>query len=421
MDDEAGQGVTRTGATRRIAGGDRRERKAEQVKAEVKETGRMECEWRVEARGTTAALTRKWASMLPEWTWELLREDDVTGWPLCVVGTGNDIGGIIGNGQRTPEWVIVDGGEFHKTSVRVLEKRHLKKWGIRGSLSVWGVNVERDHELRRYQTVEKMVERVNAAVQVRLRKAYNAVGGARFKKGTRTDDFNFEAVGRTLAANPGEVWGEERSREDWKLQRKWEWPEEPTTEALRDDDDRLKGIETKEEVTEKELQERRADLTAWKAGGMSWIDGFSKEGRKKVLRFLHENDMAMTAVMEMEGTSKTRKFGKVEDVLLEQTDYRPGARGKLWVWEDGIGRELTATTIEQKVEFKVGNVCRVAAMVGVQGQTRSTNAYQVGGHARDGKFPVELIRIEKSSRSCYTNNSIDGNDGREGKGGAFCK
>ena len=97
------------------------------------ERARMQSEWQVMATGTTAIVMEIWGRMVPQWQWATIKED---GWPHCMVGTGNDIAEAIGNSARTPEWVIVDGGELHRTSVEVMKARHLKKWGIRGSLSV---------------------------------------------------------------------------------------------------------------------------------------------------------------------------------------------------------------------------------------------------------------------------------------------
>ena len=139
------------------------------------------------------------------------------------------------------------------------------------------------------------------AVQTRLRKAYNAVGGARFKLDTTEEDFSFQNMHKSLAAVPREKWGECRERSEWKLQKKWEWPEEPDEAAVPDGNTSIAGIEVKETLTKQQARERANDLTVWKAEGMKWIDGFTATGRKKVLRFLHENDMAMTTVMGEEG------------------------------------------------------------------------------------------------------------------------
>ncbi len=82
--------------------------------------------------------------------------------------------------------------------------------------------MERDHKPRRHTTVQKMMKRLHAAVHTRLRKAYTAVGGARFKPGTAEDDFTFEKAAMAMAANPKKEWGETMGKEDWALQRKWE-------------------------------------------------------------------------------------------------------------------------------------------------------------------------------------------------------
>jgi hypothetical protein len=88
--------------------------------------GGTECEWEVRAVATTDLLRCKWEGLLPEWSWTTSGDE---GWPLCLVGKGNDMAEVIGRGKRTPEWVIVDGGELHKTAVQVLQARHLKKVG----------------------------------------------------------------------------------------------------------------------------------------------------------------------------------------------------------------------------------------------------------------------------------------------------
>jgi hypothetical protein len=185
----------------------------------VQGDGTRACEWEVRAVATTTQAKEKWGKLIPAWKWSMVDEED---WAIVIIGCGNDIATAIGGGTRTPEWVIVDGGEFHRSSVITLKTRHLKKWGVRGSLSVWGVHVERDHIPRKHTTVEKMMERLQAAVQTRLRKAYNAVGGGRFKPDTREEDFSFAAIAKAIAANPQEVWGEELDREEWAMQSKWE-------------------------------------------------------------------------------------------------------------------------------------------------------------------------------------------------------
>jgi hypothetical protein len=93
-------------------------------------------------------------------------------------------------------------------------------------------------------------------------------------------------------------------------------------------------------ITQAERKARQDDYVKWVKDGMTWIDGFTAAGKAKMRRFLHENDMAMSAVMAKSDNTKGRKFGKVEDLQILPEEYRPGARGKLWVWEDGVGREM---------------------------------------------------------------------------------
>ena len=319
------------------------------------------CEWAVTAVGSMTALVDKWRVTIPEWKWTSVEGEE---WPTCMVGKGNDIAELVGTCRRTPEWVIVDGGEFHQRSVTVLRSRHLKMWGVRGSLSIWGMHVARDHEPRMHKTAAKMMERFKSAVQTRLRKAYNAVGGARFKTDTVKEDFTFTDAGSTMAANPNEAWGEEHGKEDWAMQRKWEWPAEPEEEAIAEGDPRLSGVETVEAITQAERKARQDDYEQWVRDGMTWIDGFTATGKAKMLRFLHENEMAMSAVMAKPDNTTGRKFGKVEDFQILPEEYRPGARGKLWVWEDGVGREMKRRKITGDVHYNVPNILKVAEIVG---------------------------------------------------------
>ena len=320
-----------------------------------------DCEWVVSAVATSYALGEKWKTTLPEWKWTTLEDEK---WPLCMVGSGNDVASALAKAERTPEWVIVDGGEFHRRSVQILEARHLKKWGIRGSLSMWGIHIDKDHLPRRHKTVEKMVERFGAAVQTRLRKAYNAGGGARFKAGTRDTDFTFENAEHAFAAQPRTAWGEEQRREDFTMQRKWDWPPEPDTKPTHEADPQLRGFETMMYVTNEEARIRAADLAQWQKEGMKWIDAFTPEGKRKVLRFMHENEMAMARVINPEGGKQPQTFGKVEDLQVPPEEYRPGARGKIWVWENGVGREYTPEKIGEKVKFKVANIKEAARITG---------------------------------------------------------
>jgi hypothetical protein len=181
-------------------------------------------EWHVSATGTTTRMIDKWSALLQEWDWS---PPGTAEWPHCVIGSGTEIAEAISTSVRQPEWVIVDGGELHRRSVDALKTRHLKKWSVRGSLSVWAVHVEKDHVPRRHKTIEKMLERLQASVQARLRKAYNAVGGTRFKSGMKEEDFSFTGAMKGLAANPMDQWGNDMQRHEWAMQRKWDWPNEP--------------------------------------------------------------------------------------------------------------------------------------------------------------------------------------------------
>jgi len=114
--------------------GQRRTQGEKETEEKVESSGRIyDGEWLVTAVTTTETLRHKWGALLPQWRWSDIGEED---WPSCIIGKGNEMAKLIGESQRTPEWVVVDGGEFHRTAVNVLKARRLKKWGVRGSLSL---------------------------------------------------------------------------------------------------------------------------------------------------------------------------------------------------------------------------------------------------------------------------------------------
>ena len=58
-----------------------------------------DCEWAVSVVTTSDKIRSSWKAMLPEWEWRHANDEE---WPLCIIGTGNDIAGVLGKAAHTP-------------------------------------------------------------------------------------------------------------------------------------------------------------------------------------------------------------------------------------------------------------------------------------------------------------------------------
>jgi len=58
------------------------------------------------------------------------------------------------------------------------------------------------------------------------------------------------------------------------------------------------------------------------------------------------------------------KFGKVEDLYLEETDYRPGARKAIWSWYSGRCEEVTPEHVASEAKYNIQNVNKAAQTIG---------------------------------------------------------
>ena len=146
-----------------------------------------------------------------------------------------------------------------------------------------------------------------------------------------------------MVAQVGGDQGVKTAAQDWRSDLFRLWPQEPDTERLDKDSEELQGIEVPTEVTDAEAAGRQEDLQLWISQGQTWIDSFLPSARKRVFTFLNDNRQAMEQVAKgaheagtQPPTGTNLKFGRVEDLAVEQSELRPGARGKLWVWRNGV-------------------------------------------------------------------------------------
>ena len=317
--------------------------------------------WEVTAVAQEGKIFEKWQRMATEWDVTTNGENE---WPTVAIGDGNNIMEMINQCRQTPEWVIVDGGALHGNTTKQMAMRRLQLWGVHGAVSVWTVKTARDYQPRKHGSVRDLASRMATEVQRRAVSAYYALDEKRFKAGVTEEDFNLENIREAMATNPREVWGDECQRKDFRLQPMWDWPEEPTTTKMTIQNADVNGREVEEKETEAERATRIDDLQHWIAGGQRWIDAFTPEATLRVKRFLNDNARAVDAVMGANEVMGKKKFGKVQDLYLQECDYRPGARRKLWHWTNGNCEETVPRNVTLEASYNREHIKTAAQVVG---------------------------------------------------------
>ena len=319
----------------------------------------------------------------------------------------------LGIKQRPPEWLILDGGCLHPSTTHALKSMSYALWGVRSAVSVWSLVNVKDHQLRKYGTLDALANTLLIDINKRLQRADYADGATRFKVGTKATDFELSRVRYALAACPDPLHGVQTCADDWASSPFRLWPEEPETDTIPLDDRNLHGFEVEEKITEDEAAEREDDLRRWRGHGQKWIDAFLPDARKRVHTFLNDNrqtndEVATRANLagKQPPTGTKLKFGKVADLKVEQHELRPGARGRLWTWEKGCCSELRYKSLNHKVKFNASNVSKAASklnfkdhraiqMITTTGVTHGTvsfplTSYACRNHQGAAKFPQHV-------------------------------
>ena len=129
-------------------------------------------------------------------------------------------------------------------------------------------------------------------LQRRLGRAYEDMGSAALRSGVTDDDFAYDSLLSTLAANN---FGDVASPGSLRFALFREWPLEPATEPLETEppDPYLRGHEGTTEVTQPISPEiLKRDLRKWKREGQTWMGAFLKPAQIKVATFLRLNEAA---------------------------------------------------------------------------------------------------------------------------------
>ena len=316
--------------------------------------------WTVDATASNKDLAGKWSDMCETWSWLDMKEGI---WPNILICEGNRVVSAVEGCAQTPEWVVVDGGALHSATTKRMARDRLQLWGVHKSVSVWTTRLDYGYTPCKHQPLKAMAAKLEIELQRRAGRAFYAVGRKRFKMGTQETDFHIDNIQGAIATNPNEIWGEECGIEEWELQPFALWPAEPETEARTANEWQISGIENEIKESAEEKEERRLDRAEWVKNGQKWIDAFTTTARRRVLRFLHENARGTTVLLK--GKSNVQnKFGKVEDLYLEETDYRPGARRAIWSWYSGKCEEVRPQHMASEAKYNIKNIRTAATQVG---------------------------------------------------------
>jgi hypothetical protein len=327
----------------------------------------------------------------------MLRVDrmNITNCPHLLVTTGNTVLIDLQNLHRTPPWLICDGGCLHKSSSDALAARSLTKWAIWKSVSVWALRAEPHHELHKYDGLETMTSHLRAHMQRDIMKSYFSVGSARFRLGFTADDFSITTMQSALT-NPTDHAPLLSSAKSWTLARTRNCPPEPVTTRLPPSDPQLTGVEMVTPLTPEQTSLRDRDLALWIQSGQHWLDGFLPAARKRVQTYLNDNKQANSAVALSAETWTSNKaaplaFGKVKDLYVTQAELRPGARGRLWRWDDGVCTEARATTIRTEVSFNVPNIEQACRDIHFQDLRALQMLTETGASDETTEYPLTSI------------------------------
>jgi hypothetical protein len=281
-------------------------------------------------------------------------------WPRGIIAKGEGTMAVLSKWAHSPEVVVIDGGALHISTTKALRARHMSEWGRVKSkaVCVWML-MERAQEAEVFENDREMATALDAAMQRRMKKAHGAMGAQRFKWGANEADFELGRVEAALAVQE-EEWGETLPNEEWMSARFWEWPTEPTTAEEPWDGPDVSGIEVEESLTAEEIEERRIDRDAWIAEGQTWWSALLPEARDRVRAYLEGNQRVNEKVAEVVAEHTTPgqlgpKYddvlpGRVNEALVPQEDYRPGARGKIWSWASGQCEGCAPRSVECEIQ-----------------------------------------------------------------------
>jgi hypothetical protein len=359
-------------------------------------------QWRVRLHAASTDLERKWDRLLPLTT--VTREEEE--WPHGIIASGEDIMTVMAKVPHTPEVLVTDGGAVHASTSAALRARHLEMWGRtrHKATCVWML-IENTHEAEVCDDEKELACALDAAMQRRMKKACGAMGAQRFKWGSTEADFALDRIEAAMAVQE-EEWGETLPTEALRGARFWEWPTEPSTEEEQWDGQKVSGLEVEEQLTEEEIRERAEDRKAWIAEGQTWWSAFLPAARERVRACLEENKRVNESVAEVVSGHSTPgqlgpKYedalpGRVNDVMVPQDDYRPGARGTIWSWEIGKCEECVPRSVECEIReaggFSAQRLIEIARilefpdkravqMVAVTGASHATKDFPLNSHA----------------------------------------
>ena len=305
-------------------------------------------------------LEGKWNGMCGAWSWAD-KETDI--WPNIIVSDGNEVASMMEERAQRTEWVVVDGGALHNSTTKRMTKARLQLWGVYKSVSVWTTRMEEDFVPHKHQSLGALASTLEIELQRRAVRSFYAVGGQRFKDGVMERDFNWDTVRSAFTTSPKEIWGEQCRIEEWVLQPLAAWPIEPTTSTRTKDEWQVHGIEVAKKETMEDRRRRMEDRKEWVKNGQLWWDAFTTEARRRVQRYMHDNIRA-THILDTPSQGKQTSFGKVEDLYLEETDYRLGAQRAIWKWENGKCEEVIPKHVASEANYKIPNILQAATTLG---------------------------------------------------------
>jgi hypothetical protein len=153
------------------------------------------------------------------------------------------------------------------------------------------------------------------------------------------------------------------------------------------------------------------DLQQWEKEGQTWKGAFLSTGWNNLQKFLNANVQANDAVAKAAAYDRSVRFTDVPDLKILQAELRPGARGKLWEWHDGVCVETVARPVQDDAGYHWKNVEKAARLIGfrdghglqmtcVYGSSHGTSgfsltSYAARNHQGAAAKPAEITAMVK--------------------------
>ena len=352
-------------------------------------------------------------------------------WPHGLIVRRNDYMATRKAILKPPDFVLLTGTP-NEEEYHTLLASHYLPWGTAPDLVIFTKKLPQSADIHDYQTRRAAFDKFGLFYNTRLSKAYYSSGAGRFKQGATDHDFSPELLIGSLLAQPKQLPGTTMSRSELLTSRFKEMEQEPITHEKPTHlfPTAFGGIETQPHTIYSDEAIQR-DKLEWGKNGFQWIEGFMPAARKKITRFLDQQNQAGNQVAQASANIslmqppgyvyRVPRIRKVEEFVLTENDYRLCCRNTIHTWDHaGTVSEIGNTfhDVKDVLAFNVDNFRTVITILGLRDKDIMQQLLVSGASQQTSNFPLHTIcSANLKSSTIYANHlnkqwkaSIDKNE-----------